>query len=192
MSELASVAIRPAAAGDAAAISRIYVETWRTTYAGMVPDRVLVGMSEARQRMRWAQWFQRPGGEFCIVAQDQGAGLVGFASCGPARARPLAGAGIKAAGEVFTLYVLPDFQGRGVGRRLLGGAFQGLADRRYGAAVVWVLAANPARFFYEALGGRRVAEQEERLWGTRLPEYAYLWPDLSAALAGDLRMKKRH
>jgi ribosomal protein S18 acetylase RimI-like enzyme len=158
----------------------------------MVPDRVLVGMSEARQRMRWAQWFQRPGAEFAVVAQDPAAGPVGFASCGPARARPLAAAGIGGAGEVFTLYVLPDFQGRGVGRRLLGGAFQGLADRRYGAAVVWVLAANPARFFYEALGGRRVAEQEERLWGTRLPEYAYLWPDLSAVLAADLRMKKQH
>ena len=192
MSDIASVAIRPAVAADAAAIGRIYVETWRTTYAGMLPDRVLVGMSEERQRMRWAQWFQRPGAEFALVAHDRGAGSIGFVSCGPARARPLAPAGVKGAGEVFTLYVLPDFQGRGVGRRLLGGAFQGLADRRFGSAVVWVLAANPARFFYEALGGRRFAEQEERLWGTKLPEYAYLWPDLSATLAGDLRVKKSH
>ena len=192
MSDIASVAIRPAVAADAAAIGRIYVETWRTTYAGMLPDRVLVGMSEQRQRLRWAQWFQRPGAEFALVAHDRGAGPIGFVSCGPARARALVPAGVKGAGEVFTLYVLPDFQGRGVGRRLLGGAFQGLADRRFGSAVVWVLAANPARFFYEALGGRRVAEQEERLWGTKLPEYAYLWPDLSAALAGDLRVKKSH
>ena len=63
-------------------------------------------------------------------------------------------------------------------------------DRRYGAALVWVLAANPARFFYETLGGRRVAEQQERLWGTQLPEYAYHWPDLSAALAAGFRVKR--
>jgi ribosomal protein S18 acetylase RimI-like enzyme len=192
MSDITSVAIRPAIPADAAAIGRIYVETWRTTYAGMVPDRVLLGMSEARQRMRWAQWFQRPGSEFALVAQDRDAGLVGFVSCGAARGRPLASSGINGAGEVFTLYVLPDFQGQGVGRRLLAGAFQGLADRRFGAAVIWVLAANPARFFYEALGGRRIAEQQERLWGTKLPEYAYLWPDLGAALAANLRIKKPH
>ena len=32
--------IRPARAADAAAIGRIHVETWRDTYAGMLPDRV--------------------------------------------------------------------------------------------------------------------------------------------------------
>jgi ribosomal protein S18 acetylase RimI-like enzyme len=151
---------------------------------------VLVGMSEVRQSARWAQWFARPGKDFALVAQDRKAGLVGFASSGPVRTRsPVAGAP-GGTGEVFTLYVLPDFQGRGVGRRLLGSAFQGLVDRHYASALIWVLAANPARFFYESLGGRRVAEQQERLWGTKLPEYAYHWPDLSAALAGDLRVKR--
>lgn len=192
MSGIAGLAVRPAVAADAPAIGRVYVETWRTTYAGMVPDRVLVGMSEARQSARWAQWFARPGADFALVAQDPAVGLIGFASCGPLRARPPAGTGAGRTGEVFTLYVLPDFQGRGVGRRLLTASFQGLVDRRYEAALVWVLAANPARFFYEALGGRRVAEQEERLWGTRLPEYAYLWRDLSAALTGPLRVKEPH
>ena len=188
MSESAGLAIRPAVAADAGAIGRVYVETWGTTYAGMLADRVLVGMSEVRQSARWAQWFARPGKDFALVAQDRRAGVVGFASSGPVRMRtPLAGGGT---GEVFTLYVLPDFQGRGIGRRLLGGAFQGLVDRRYGAALVWVLAANPARFFYESLGGRRVAEQQERLWGTELPEYAYHWPDLSAALAAGFRVKR--
>ena len=188
MSEHAGIAIRPAVAGDAAAIGRVYVETWRTTYAGMVPDRVLVGMSEARQGARWSHWFARPGKDFALVARDARAGVIGFASGGPVRMRAPQAQG--ATGEVFTLYVLPDFQGRGVGRRLLGAAFQGLVDRRYAAALIWVLAANPARFFYESLGGRRVAEQQERLWGTELPEYAYHWPDLSAALAGDLRVKR--
>ena len=190
MSDLAQVAIRPAVASDATAIARVYVETWRTTYAGMVPDRVLLDMSETRQALRWTQWFQRPGGDFAVVAHDRDAGLVGFASAGRMRARATLPPGVGPTGEVYTLYVLPDCQGRGVGRRLLGGAFQGLADRRYTAALVWVLAANPARFFYETVGGRRFAEQEERLWGTRLPEYAYLWPDLSAALAARFRVKK--
>ena len=83
MSDTTSVAVRPAVAADAPAIGRVYVETWRTTYAGMLPDRVLVDMSEARQSLRWSQWFARPGGDFALVAQDRAAGLVGFASAGP-------------------------------------------------------------------------------------------------------------
>jgi hypothetical protein len=46
-----------------------------------------------------------------------------------------------------------------------------------------VLAQNPSRFFYEAMGGRRVGERMESLWGLELPEIAYGWPDLADALA---------
>src|SRR6185437_16766733 len=41
--------IRQARLQDARAIGRIEVETWRASYAGMLPDRVLLGMSEQRQ-----------------------------------------------------------------------------------------------------------------------------------------------
>jgi hypothetical protein len=41
-----------------------------------------------------------------------------------------------------------------------------------------VLADNPARFFYEAMGGRRIRERDERLWGVDLHEAAYGWRDL--------------
>ena len=41
--------VRPARLEDARAIARIEVETWRSTYAGMLPDRVLLNMSERRQ-----------------------------------------------------------------------------------------------------------------------------------------------
>ncbi len=37
---------------------------------------------------------------------------------------------------------------------------------------------NPARFFYEAMGGARSAEREEKIWGELLPEFAYGWATL--------------
>ena len=46
-----------------------------------------------------------------------------------------------------------------------------------------MLGANPARFFYEALGGRRVAERKQRFAGVELEEAAYAWNDLSAWLS---------
>jgi hypothetical protein len=49
--------------------------------------------------------------------------------------------------------------------------------------MVWVLAANPARFFYEAMGGARAGERLEEFAGTQLEELAYGWPDLESWLA---------
>ena len=52
-------------------------------------------------------------------------------------------------------------------------------DHGNSAVVVWVLAANPARFFYEASGGRKVAERIENFAGAELAELAFGW-DLSS------------
>ena len=52
----------------------------------------------------------------------------------------------------------------------------------FSEAIIWVLSANPSRFFYEAMGGTRVGEREERLWGTVVNEIAYGWSDLKLAL----------
>ncbi len=174
---LAGLVLRPAARGDAAAIGRVYVETWRTTYAGVLPDKVLIGMSAERQAQSWSR--QIVARELVRVAAASSAGVVGFGSAGPVRG------GDAGQGEIYTLYVLPDFQGVGIGRRLLAELFEGLRAGGYSSALLWVLAANPSRFFYEAVGGQRSAERVERLWGTDLPEIGYVWPDLDAAVAPD-------
>jgi len=172
--------IRSAGRGDAAAIARIHIETWRSAYAGMLPDRVLVDMSRAVQQRSWARQIaaQIAGDDTVMVALDSeyGAegGVIGFGSCGPNRDRRFA-----YAGEVYTLYVLPDFQGRGHGRALLAALFGALRGRSLNSALIWVLADNPSRFFYEAMGGARSAVRIERLWGTALREAAYGWRDLA-------------
>lgn len=175
--------VRIAEPEDAQGLAGVYVETWRTTYAGMVPDKVLLEMSEGTQAVRWARSIAR-GDELVMLAEDAAKGIVGMSSGGRARGEH----GCKA--EIFTLYVLPDEQGRGVGRALLAGMFAAFLEQSLDSAIIWVLAANPARFFYETTGGKRSAEREERLWGTDLPEIAYIWRDLADALESDLRVHR--
>ena len=168
--------IRPARAADATAIGRIHVETWRDTYAGMLPDRVLVEMSDAVEGGQWAR-ILGGGRDRVLVAEAGGAGgagIVGFGSCGKARAGAL---GFE--GEVYTLYVLPDYQGKGIGRLLLEALFQRMKADGYRSALVWVLQENPACFFYEAMGGRPAASRTERLWGADVAERAYGWDALT-------------
>src|SRR5512142_1389502 len=45
--------IRPATPEDAEGIARVHIETWRTTYRGLMPDSVLDNLSIEKQADRW-------------------------------------------------------------------------------------------------------------------------------------------
>ncbi len=168
-------AIRPARLEDAKAIARIEVDTWRTTYAGMLPDRVLLSMSERRQTSSWASFLRhRP--EDVWVGQSAG-NVIGFGNCGTQRDNT-----IRFAGEVYTLYVTPDRQGQGLGRALLLALFQRLVSTGHASALVWVVRANPARFFYERLGGQQIMHRPIPVGGQPVDAIAYGWRDLAAVL----------
>ncbi|MDH5557741.1 MAG: GNAT family N-acetyltransferase, partial [Alphaproteobacteria bacterium] len=143
------VDLRIATLEDAEAIARIHVETWRSTYAGMLPGDLLVGMSLEKQTEMWQRMLR--GGETVVVAEDPRYGIIGFGSYGPNRSTRS-----DFTGEVFTLYLLPDFQGLGIGQGLLRALFGALAREGHENALIWVLAMNPTRFFYEAMGGKPV------------------------------------
>lgn len=178
------VHVRLAVPDDAAAIARIYVDTWRSIYAGSIPDHVLTRMAYAPQTAAWRREIAAMNGRWVLVAERPGGDVVGFIGLGANRYGPA-----SHDGEVQTLYVMDDFQGQGIGRALMRAGFRHLKEKGFKRAAVWVLSANPARFFYEAMGGRRIAERNETLWGTVLPETAYGWPDL--ALRGRQRAEDR-
>jgi ribosomal protein S18 acetylase RimI-like enzyme len=176
----APISLRPARPGDAAAIAKVHVETWRAAYAGLVPDEYLVSMTESKQALMWNNTIRRAAAPEAVLAAEStdlpGGRIVGFGSCGGAR-------GQSGSGEIFTLYVAPDWQGQGIGRLLLEALFSRLHGSDLNQAVIWVLSGNPARFFYEALGGRRIAERKERFAGVDLAEAGYAWSDLGAWLS---------
>jgi ribosomal protein S18 acetylase RimI-like enzyme len=176
--------IRRAHKTDAAAIGRVHVETWQATYAGLLPDAMLAGMSDVRQSAYWSRVLADPReSRGVFVADDEDMGVVGFGSCGPVRDPPegLSGREIRV-GEVYTLYVEPDFQNLGLGRRLLDALFRQLRADGCDTAVLWMLADNPSRFFYEGLGGERVGERVDTMAGVDVEEVAFGWHDLAAPL----------
>jgi ribosomal protein S18 acetylase RimI-like enzyme len=177
------IRIRRAQRSDAAAIGRVHVETWQATYAGLLPDAMLARMSDVRQSAWWARALADPGeARGIFVADDQEMGVVGFGSCGPAREVPDTLGGGSRVGEVYTLYVEPDFQNRGLGRRLLDALFRQLRADGCQVAMLWMLANNPTRFFYEGMGGKVVAARREPFAGTSVGEVAYAWRRLDAPL----------
>ena len=176
MAGMDAITIRPARPADAGAIARLDVDTWRTTYAGVLSTDYLVGLSPRRREIGWRMAIQRDPLDI-RVAVDGADAVRGFGSCGPSRSER------RFPGEVFTLYVAPDWQDRGIGRRLLTALFRRLTASGLDAAIVWVLRDNPARFFYERLGGRMVSHRRIPVGGRMVEALAYGWPDLPAYLA---------
>jgi ribosomal protein S18 acetylase RimI-like enzyme len=168
------IRLRPATPADARAIARIHVETWRSTYPGMLPDKTLIDMTVDGKARSWRVSLTREiNASVVLVAEAEDDGPVGFGSVGRNRSPNL-----PFAGEVETLYVLPDWQNRGIGRALLTACFDALKRRELVSALIWVLADNPSRFFYERMGGKRAGERDEALWGATLHEIAYGWSAL--------------
>jgi len=172
-----TVDIRLARQDDAADVAQVYIDSWHDTYPGVLPDALLRAMSPKGQTARWLASIEGQDSGRCnekVLVADSGEGIVGMASIGRARDRAL---GLD--GEVFTLYVDPAFFGLGVGRALLKGAFTALRQDGMHSCVIWAHARNHARFFYEAMGGRLIAERQANLMGEACPEVAFGWKTLA-------------
>jgi L-amino acid N-acyltransferase YncA len=177
---VATTVIRRARVEDAPAIARVHVESWRSTYAGMLPDKMLLKLSSARHETGW--WMHVLGRSrrrhYVYVAEHETDGVIGFGSAGASRDRELVHRG-----EIYALYLLDEYHGMGIGKALFLALSARLLEERRPSLVVWVLSSNPSRYFYETLGGRRVATRRERMGGVEVEETAYGWEDLNHLVA---------
>ncbi len=174
------ITVRRARPGDAVAIGAVHVAAWRSAYPGILPDGYLARLSVSRQAAYYESAVRSGVGVHVATASGadlgavgEAARVVGFVTGSPARegrwSEP------PAEGEIETLYVLDDWRDRGLGRRLMRAAAAHLAAAGCRSAFVWVLRANPSRWFYERLGGRTAAEATIHVAGTPVVQTAYVW-----------------
>lgn len=165
--------IRKAGIEDAAAIAFVQVDSWKTTYAGIVPESFLTSLNAEAGSRRWREWIAA--GNFSLLVAENSTGVFGFASVGKLReVIP----GYDA--ELYALYLLREHQGHGAGRSLVRAAAELLHAGGFGGMVVWVLEKNPAVYFYKRLGGVQIAHKPIEIGGASLEELAFGWPNLDA------------
>ena len=170
-----SVAIRRAVPDDATAIAEVHVASWRTTYPGIVDQAYIDSLSVPERAEAWGRRLSADPDMFpdVLVAEAVDGGIVGFISGGAIRDSY---AGFDA--ELYAIYLLDSAQQKGVGRRLLR-EWAGLAlASGWHAAVVRVLAGNPACSFYERLGAERLRDTQYKIAGKLYPERWYGWRNL--------------
>ena len=162
------IEIRRAKASDAAAVADTHDEAWRGAYQGVIPGLELEKLV-TRRGPDWWDSAIRKGSRIAILAF--GDKVAGYANYGRNRARSL-----FYEGEIYELYLRPEYQGLGFGRRLFTSARRDLAQSGLKSLVVWALSDNdPAVEFYRALGGQPVARSSERFGDKTLDKVAFAW-----------------
>tara|TARA_R110002126_G_scaffold20441_16_gene75626 strand:+ start:516 stop:1073 length:558 start_codon:yes stop_codon:yes gene_type:complete len=170
------IGVREADADDAAVIARIHSESWRSTYAGILPDDVLLDLESRDHKERWWRHVLGPvrSDHFVYVAESADGGVIGFASAGPSR-----NTGLPYRAEVYTIYLQDDFHGFGIGRQLFASTVARAQEARGPSVIVWCLRENPSRFFYERMGGVMVARRTGTVGSAAVEEIGYAWEDAS-------------
>ena len=176
--------VRAAVPDDAPALGRVMVEAWLTAHRGQMPDaawrkRVNEWTPDVSAQA-WARTFaERARGhhrrDVLLVAEDDADDLIALVLATEADdpQDPVA--------VISALYVLPDRQGRGIGRLLLREAVNELATLGFTTLHIGVLTANlSARGFYEAMGGHEIGQRTFDEEGCLLPETVYAWADIAA------------
>lgn len=153
---------------DRAAVSRVYVESWRAAYRGIVPDDYLEQLEDSR----WASVLDTPGlTSLLLVDGDR---IVGTAAVCASRWTDF-----PACGEIVSLYLLPDYIGKGYGAALLQAAMAALQEAGFSDILLWVLEENlRAIRFYERLGFTDSGIRHSNVIGGKsVSERLYLYHD---------------
>lgn len=169
--------IRPATVDDALAIGRVHVESWRSTYKGLMPDAVLSELSAEQRADFWRQVIERAKKQSVFVALDKQSRVIGFVNGGLEREHD----SVYTA-ELYALYLLKEQQGYGHGKALFKAVVGRFLEQNHTAMLLWVLSTNPSRGFYEKMGGHYLKTKTIDIGDTTLEEVAYSWDALPSLL----------
>lgn len=147
MMSIMDAELRQPSPADGERLARMHYASWRDAYAPFLPPEFWGEATERRWISNWTARLQSPQpGSVTWMALRDGE-VLGFATVGPARQNPTAGAPVRDR-ELWSIYVRASEYGSGLADRLLEAVLP-----RQAPAELWVFEANDrARRFYARHG----------------------------------------
>lgn len=179
--------IRPATLKDDAAIATVHLSSWQAHFSQFLSEDLIAlkNLDEARELEKWQGRLGKEEGKtrWTFLAIQEGA-AVAYVTGGEDTSDT---SGYDT--ELYQIYLLPEVQQQGLGKRLVSVLAKQLAVKGFQALLVWVMTANHAiKFYRDGLGGkdinliRTILEAKD----TDLREAAYGWPDLRQLIRENL------
>lgn len=163
--------IRLAALSDTKGIAKVHVDSWRSTYTSIISNEYLNNLSyEGREKL----WEENMAKNKVYVAESEAGEIVGFSTGGNERSGKYTGY----SGELYAIYILKEYQGQGIGKKLIDPVIEDLIKLDIYSMIVLVLEQNSSRYFYEAIGGKQIDLIEVKMAGQKMNELVYGWDDI--------------
>jgi GNAT superfamily N-acetyltransferase len=173
--------IIPVTAAHIPAIAALHIEGWKGAYGGIVDPLYLESLTLEKRICDWSEWM-RSGESEVFLAEEEGT-PAGFVVIGRTKTAPPGSSPIRPShsGEIYALYLHPDYWRKGIGTALLKHAAIELKARKHSAVCLWVLDANTrAKSFYEKMGGQKLGGKMIDIGPSSLKEICYGWRDTTA------------
>jgi len=162
-----------AGSSDIPKIARVHVDVWKSTYKGIVSDNYLQQLSYEKSAKRLMGIYEK--NESIILMAEDGDNVIGFLNGGKERKNdPVY------KGEVYAVYILEQYQNKGVGRELIKFFTKYLLENGINNMIIWAFTENKYRCFYEKLGGKALRNDSYTIDGKLLGETGYCWDDISS------------
>lgn len=162
--------IRIATINDAKQLAKVKVDTWKTTYKGMVPEEYLNNLDYEEIAGKFVRFFEENNqSKFIYIyiddATQEVGGYVWFGSPDE---------DFEYDSEIYALYVFDKYHKQGIGKQLINFAFGKFRDKGNKNLILWVIKDNlNARKFYEKMGGKLVKEKNKKIGGQDVKECGY-------------------
>ncbi len=163
-----TIDIRRAEPHDAQAIAEVHRASWQGAYGGLIPHKPLTAMLERRGE-KW--WKMATRGPSTLLVLDVAGEVAGYATVGLNRARSL-----PHEGEIYEIYLKPEYQGIGLGSHLFTEAKRLLNSLGCEGMIAWCLEdSDRAVEFFRNHGGVDAVEGIEDFDDVGLKKLGFLW-----------------
>lgn len=171
--ESSNIRYREAGVAECEAVAKVHVRSWQESFAGLVPQSVMDRITVESRINAFEKRFQTDYYRM-FVAEVADLGIVGFADCGLPREEI-----DSYQAELYAIFLLPEFQGSGVGRRLFSLCLEAVVKSGKSSMYLLAFEASPYRPFYDKMGGQLVMKRPVEIEGTTFDAVVYGWQNLS-------------
>lgn len=166
--------IRKGIMQDAKGVVEVNTYTWLTTYKGIMPEEVLQNrVNTMKQRISKVEKSIIEDDNLYVALNDEK--VVGIITYGKSRNEKY-----KNAGEIYSIYVLDEYQGLGLGKKLFFKGINELINNGYNSMIVDVVDGNKTIHFYEKYGGVNVEDRIDDFGTAKVTEHIMFFKDLKS------------
>ena len=151
---------------DLSAVSNVYEQSWKYAYKGIVPQSYLDSIPKGQ----WCKSLNNDS-RYSLIMLDSNK-IIGTSSFGASRFDEMSGYG-----EIISIYLLPEYIGKGFGLQLFQATAYELKQMGYKNIFLWVLKDNTrAISFYEHFGFKPSGKYlNDNIGGKALTEIQYIY-----------------